>query len=79
MFPYSATIAALNGDWVAMPELQIPRAHSNAWNDHLTTVHDNYYSAWTYGLSSRNGEDAFGKVCAIMLCGCAHLWEAGAG
>ncbi len=79
MSQYSATIAALNGDWAAMPELQIPRAHSNAWNDHLTTVHDNYYSAWTSGLSSSNGEDAFGVVCAIMLCGCAYLWKAVAG
>ncbi len=42
-----------------MAELRIPRAHSDDWYDHLSTVQDGYYYPWESTLDPRNGESAF--------------------
>ena len=42
-----------------MPELNIPRAHSDSWYDHLATVQEGYFRPWQSSIADKNGEDAF--------------------
>lgn len=42
-----------------MAELNIPRAHSNSWYDHLASIQSGYFYPWESTVGKNNGEDAF--------------------
>ncbi|MFP6805892.1 MAG: class I SAM-dependent methyltransferase [Pseudomonadales bacterium] len=42
-----------------MVELNIPRAHSNSWYDHLSGIQSGYYYPWQSTIGKTNGEDVF--------------------
>ena len=47
-----------------MAELNIPRAHSNSWYDHLATLQQGYFYPWHSVIGNRNGEQAFLELIA---------------
>ena len=62
-----------------MRELNIPRAHSNSWYDHLASVQDGYYYPWKSIVGERNGEEAFLHLVQDHLTPESKVLEVGCG
>ncbi|MBQ62600.1 MAG: hypothetical protein CMQ19_11065 [Gammaproteobacteria bacterium] len=63
-----------------MAELNIPRAHSNSWYDHLASIQSGYYYPWKSSIGDKNGEEAFVSLLRehlslesdVLEVGCGH-------
>lgn len=63
-----------------MAELNIPRAHSNDWYDHLASVQAGYFYPWKSSVGDKNGEQAFLTLLSehltpetmVLEVGCGH-------
>ena len=62
-----------------MAELNIPRAHSNSWYDHLASVQQGYYYPWNSSIGNRNGEQAFLNLLGEHIKQDYNLLEVGCG
>lgn len=62
-----------------MAELNIPRAHSNSWYDHLASIQSGYYYPWGSRVGDMNGEDAFIALVQNLLTPDSVVLEVGCG
>jgi len=62
-----------------MAELNIPRAHSNDWYDHLATIQEGYYYPWESTVGDRDGESAFIDLLLEHLTPETRVLEVGCG
>ncbi len=62
-----------------MAELNIPRAHSDSWYDHLAQIQDGYYYPWKSLVGPRDGESAFVEQVVAMLKPDSRVLEVGCG
>ncbi len=62
-----------------MRELNIPRAHSNSWYDHLSSIQEGYYYPWKSNVGDKNGEEAFLNLVREHLTPQSNVLEVGCG
>lgn len=62
-----------------MAELNIPRAHSDEWYDHLANQQSGYYYPWQSEIGQRNGEAAFLELLEDHLTPETRVLEVGCG
>lgn len=62
-----------------MAELNIPRAHSNEWYDHLAGIQQGYYYPWRSTVGERDGESAFIDLVREHLTPETRVLEVGCG